>query len=351
MAEEATTEVKKTTPRTIIIRVIIGIVLITAGYFGFKKIMYELHHETTDNAQIEAKLVPILPRVAGYIKTLNVEDYAIVKKDSLLAEIDDTELQLQLREMEADVAQAQTDIENAKASIVNAEASLNSSKSNLDVAQTKKDKALTDFNRDQNLYNDGAITKKQLDDSRSNLDVVNKQFETTKNDVNVSQTRMGVIHAQLNKADAIINLKRVNMEQQKLKISYTKIYATTDGRVGKRNVDLGQFVQAGSPLFTIVNDEDYWVVANFKETQIHHMKLNDAVEIKIDAYPDLTLKGKIIAFSDATGAKFSLLPPDNASGNFVKVTQRIPVRIEIENAAQYKDKLHAGMSLDVSVAY
>ena len=103
--------------------------------------------------------------------------------------------------------------------------------------------------------------------------------------------------------------------------------------------------------FTIINDEAYWVVANFKETQIHHMKLGDEAEIKFDAYPDLTLKGKIIAFSDATGAKFSLLPPDNATGNFVKVTQRIPVKIEIEDAAKYKDKLHAGMSLDVSVAY
>jgi membrane fusion protein (multidrug efflux system) len=348
---EETKEVQKMSPRTIIIRIILGIALLIGGYFGFKKVMYELHHETTDNAQIEAKLVPILPRVSGYIKNIYPEDYTAVKKDSLLVELDDTELQLQLKEMEADLAQAQTDIGNAQASIVNAEASLSETKSNLEVAQTRKDKAHKDYERDQNLYKDEAITKKQLDDSKANEDVVDRQYEASKNDVNVAQTRLGVINAQLKKADAIIQLKNANIEQQKLKISYTKIYATSDGKIGKRNVDMGQFVQAGTPLFTIVNDVDFWVVANYKETQIRHMKIGDEVEISMDAFPSDKLKGKIISFSDATGAKFSLLPPDNATGNFVKVTQRIPVKIEIMDGAKYKDKLHAGMSLDVAVAY
>ena len=348
---EETIGAEKTGAKTIVVRVIIGLVLLVAVYFGGKKVYFELHHESTDNAQIEAKLVPILPRVSGYVKALYPEDYTSVKKDSLLVELDDADLQLQLEEMKADLAQAQTDIANAQASIVNGQASLSETKSNLEVAQTRKDKAHTDYTRDQNLFRDGAITKKQLDDSKSNVDVVDRQYESSKDNVNVAQTRLGVIHAQLKKADAVIKVKQVAIDQQLLKISYTRIYATSNGQIGKRNVDMGQFVQAGTPLFTIVDDQDYWVVANFKETQIHHMKLGDEVEIKIDAYPGLILKGKIISFSDATGAKFSLLPPDNATGNFVKVTQRIPVKIEIEDAARFKDKLHAGMSLDVSVAY
>ena len=348
---EETIGAEKTGAKTIVVRVIIGLVLLVAVYFGGKKVYFELHHESTDNAQIEAKLVPILPRVSGYVKALYPEDYTSVKKDSLLVELDDADLQLQLEEMKADLAQAQTDIANAQASIVNGEASLSETKSNLEVAQTRKDKAHTDYTRDQNLFRDGAITKKQLDDSKSNVDVVDRQYESSKDNVNVAQTRLGVIHAQLKKADAVIKVKQVAIDQQLLKISYTRIYATSNGQIGKRNVDMGQFVQAGTPLFTIVDDQDYWVVANFKETQIHHMKLVDEVEIKIDAYPGLILKGKIISFSNATGAKFSLLPPDNATGNFVKVTQRIPVKIEIEDAARFKDKLHAGMSLDVSVAY
>ncbi len=350
MAETIEVE-KKNGAKTIIVRVIIGIVLAVVLYFGGKKVYYELHHESTDNAQIEATLVPILPRVSGYVKALYPQDYSSVKKDSLLVELDDADLQLQLAEMKADLAQAQTDIGNANASIRNAGASVTETQSNLTVAETRKEKAHTDYTRDLALYKDGAITKKQLDDSKANVDIADRQYEATKNDINVAETRTGISQAQLNKADAIIKFKQIAIDQQLLKISYTKIYATSNGQIGRRNVDVGQYVQAGTPLFTIIDDEDYWVVANFKETQIHHMKLGDDVEIKIDAYPDLVLKGKIISFSDATGAKFSLLPPDNATGNFVKVTQRIPVKIKIEDIAKYKDKLHAGMSLDVSVAY
>ena len=350
MAE--TNEVEtKTGVKTIIFRVVLGLALCVALYFGGKKIIYELHHETTDNAQIEATLVPILPRVSGYVKAIYPQDYATVKKDSLLVELDDADLQLQLAEMKADLAQAQTDIGNANASISNAGASVTETQSNLTVAETRKEKAHTDYTRDLSLYHDGAITKKQLDDSKTTVDIADRQYEATKNDINVAETRTGISRAQLNKADAIIKFKQIAIDQQLLKLSYTKIYATSNGQIGKRNVDVGQYVQAGTPLFTIIDDEDYWVVANFKETQIHHMKLGDEVEISIDAYPDLKLKGKIISFSDATGAKFSLLPPDNATGNFVKVTQRIPVKILIEDVAKYKDKLHAGMSLDVAVAY
>lgn len=342
---------KKTTPKTIITRVVIVLVLCVAGFFGFKKIMYEIHHESTDNAQIEARLVPILPRVPGYIKALYVEDYSTVKKDSLLAEIDDSELQLQLIEMEADLAQAKTDIENARASVVNAQSSVESAKSNLSVVETRRDKAQKDLQRDQNLLSDNAITQKQADDSKSNFDVNSKQYDATKNDINVAQTRVGVAQAQLKKAEAQIALKEARIEQQKLKLSYTKIYATSSGKIGKKNIDQGQFVQAGAPLFTIVNDSDFWVVANFKETQIEHVKLGDEVEVKLDAYPDTPLKGKVVSFSDATGAKFSLLPPDNSTGNFVKVTQRIPVKIQLENPGALKDKLRAGMSVEASIAY
>lgn len=354
MAEEKTTtpeEKPKMTTRTIIIRVIIGIGLLIGAYFGGKKIFYELHHETTDDAQIEAHLIPILPRVSGYIKKLYVEDYAVVKKDSLLAEIDDADLQLQLQEMEADLAQAETDVTNARASIENQQASISASKANLEVAQARLDKAQTDFKRDQGLFNDGAITKKQLDDTRSALDVANKQFTYAKNDVAVAQSKIAVLNSQLSRAQAQIAVRQAEIDQQKLKISYCKIYATSDGKIGKRNVDVGQYVQAGTPLFTIVDDSNYWAVANYKETQLEHLKVGAPVHIKLDAYPDKDIMGKIVSFSDATGAKFSLLPPDNATGNFVKVTQRVPVKITIDDEQKYKDILTAGMNIEASVAY
>lgn len=351
MAEEQQQEKPKTSVRTIIFRVVLVLALITGGYFGVKKIIYELHHESTDNAQVEAQIVTIIPRVSGYIKELYVDDYGMVKKDSLIVELDDADLQLQLAEMEADLAQAETDIANAQASMTNAGASISETNSNLDVSQTKKEKAEEDYQRDQNLFRDGAITKKQLDDSKSNRDVALKQSEASNKDVNVAQTRIGVINAQLKKAQSVIALKQANINEQKLKISYTKIYAPCNGKIGKRNIEEGQYVQAGGPLFSIINDEDYWVVANYKETQIEHIKPNNEAEIVLDAYPDIKMKGKVASFSDATGARFSLLPPDNATGNFVKVTQRVPVKIEIEDMAKYKNILRAGLSVDVSTPY
>ncbi|HTL06827.1 MAG TPA: HlyD family secretion protein, partial [Chitinophagaceae bacterium] len=133
------------------------------------------------------------------------------------------------------------------------------------------------------------------------------------------------------------------------KISYTKIYAPQAGKIGKRNITTGQFVQAGSPLFSIVNDSTYWIVGNFKETQIKKFHEGQEAEIELDAYPDLKLKGTLASVSDATGAKFSLLPPDNSSGNFVKVTQRVPVKINITDVARYRNILRAGLSAYIVV--
>jgi membrane fusion protein (multidrug efflux system) len=127
------------------------------------------------------------------------------------------------------------------------------------------------------------------------------------------------------------------------------VYSPVNGRIGKRNLEVGQYVQPGQPLMTVVNSDRFWVVANFKETQIEKMKIGQEVEIKLDGYPDINITGKVSSFSLATGAKFSLLPPDNATGNFVKITQRVPVKIELEDNAKYKDILKAGLSVDVEV--
>ena len=150
-------------------------------------------------------------------------------------------------------------------------------------------------------------------------------------------------------ADAGMNAdeKKAKIAEIQLKLTYTKVYAPQAGKIGKKNVSEGQYVQAGTPLFSIVNDTTYWVVANFKENQLRKLYPGKEVDIEVDAYPDLKLKGKIESLSEATGAKFSLLPPDNASGNFVKVTQRVPVKIQIEDIDKYKTVLRAGLSVNI----
>jgi len=335
--------------KKIVPRIIISIVLLIAIYVIGGKVYYAMKHEETDNAQVEMRLVPILSRVSGYVDKIHLEDYASVKKGQLMLEIDSTELIMQLNEMKADYEQSLADVDNAKASMTNADAAISYSKGNVDVIALRKEKALADFNRDKNLYEANAITKKQFDDSRSNFDVTMKQLEAGGMDTHVAVTRKNMLQSQLAKCVAQAQLKKARLDQQLLKISYCRVYATSDGNIGKRNVDAGQFTQIGTPLFTIVNNQNMWVVANFKENQIRNIKIGSTVDIKVDGFPGTKIVGKVLAFSDATGSAFALLPPDNASGNFVKVTQRIPVRIEITDVQKYKDILRAGMSVEVSI--
>lgn len=329
--------------------VILGLVLIVAGYFGYTKIKYALGHESTDNAQVETQLIPVLPRVAGYVKSIAIKDYDSVKAGQLLVELDDAELQSQLLQLEADYQAAQADLSNAKAALNNALVALRVNKGEIAINQVKLEKAQKDYTRNKNLFAESAVTQKQLDDARYDYETLAKELDNSHNDLASAESRISVLQAAVQKAAANIEVRKAQIEQQKLKISYTKIYAPQAGKIGKKNIAVGQYVQAGAPLFTIVNDTTYWIVANFKENQITRLHPGMPVDIEVDAYPDLKIKGSVESLSDATGARFALLPPDNASGNFVKVTQRVPVKIAINDMNQYKDVLRAGLSVFVSV--
>ncbi len=327
--------------------IILGIVLLVGGYFGYKQINFALTHETTDNAQIETQITPVLPRVAGYVKSIAVKDYDSVKTGQLVVELDDAELQSQLQEAQADYTQAAVDIINANAAVHNALVSLKVNRGNIDLSDVKQEKALTDYNRDKALYAAEAITKKQLDDSKFMYESSKKTTSNSQNDLGSAQSRIAVLQSSVKKSEAAMAVKQAKIDQIKLKLTYTKIYAPQAGKIGKKNVSEGQFIQAGTPLFSIVNDSTYWVIANFKENQIAALTPNKNVELRVDAYPDEKITGSVASLSDATGAKFALLPPDNSSGNFVKVTQRVPVKIWINDVAKYKNILRAGLSVYV----
>lgn len=341
---ESQSPIKKYLPKVILVAVLgFGV------YFGYTKYKYAITHEDTNNAQVETYFVPVLPRMAGYVRSVNVKDYDLVKKDEIIAEIDSDEAQLVLQELQADLVQSQSDIENARANINNLKVTINSANSNLKANYLRREKAKKDAERDANLLADNAITRKQGDDSRSNAEILSAQYDAGQEDILTTKSRMPILQAALHKAESAVALKNVKIEQQKLRLTYSKVYAPTSGRIGKKTIEAGQFIQAGQPLMTIVQDSNFWVVANFKETQVSSLKIGDMVEMTLNAYPDRIIKGKIVSIAEATGAKSSLLPADNASGNFVKVTQRVPVKIEIMDLEKNKDMLRAGLSLDVSV--
>lgn len=331
------------------IYVILPVLLIAAGIYGWGKIQHAINYESTDNAQIESNATPVLSRIAGYIDSVAVSDYSDVKAGQLVVKLDDREAQLAVSQAQADLAQAEADLATARASLKTIGSSENVASANVDVLRTRLQKAESDLRRDEALYADGAITKRQLDDSRANVVTARSQVVAGNTQTTQASVQTSTAAAQIQKAQALIETRKAALEKAQLQLTYANVYAPASGKVGKTSLQVGQFLQPGQPLFTIVNNEQFWIVANFKETQLKNLKIGQPVEIKIDGYPDRKITGKITSFSEATGARTSLLPPDNASGNYIKVTQRVPVKIDLDNVAQVKDILKAGLSANVDV--
>lgn len=361
--QEGTTTEEKSPIKTYLPRIIIAIVLLVGGYFGYKAYRHSQQYETTDNAQIEGNSAPVLARVAGYIQSVNVDDYAFVKKGQPLVTVDPQEYDVALAQAEADYQQSLADLATAHADLQTAQANARNVAQNARVAQSaaavqaaRRDKAQQDLQRDQNLYKEQSLTRKQLEDSQNNVEVQGRQYTANVEQINLAKTSEGVAQAGITRAQANIQkiqaalkVKQAAVDNAKLRVGYARLTAPIAGKIGRKNVVVGQYVQPGQTLFTIVADSTFWVVANFKETQLEKMQLGQEVDIKLDAYPELEIKGRVSSLSEATGARFALLPADNASGNFVKITQRVPVKIDIQNAEKFRNKLRAGLSVEAEV--
>lgn len=338
------TESKKRSPVPIILAVL---VIGFGGYFGWKALYHAMHYESTDNAQVEGYTVPVMARVAGYVQQVNIGDFQTTDKGRRLIIIDSAEYVIAVRQAEADLAVAQADLENAVSGRGTTGQNKTVAIAGEDLQKVRLEKAQRDLERDRALLKEGSITQKQFDDSQAAYDQAIKQLRSNAEQVRLASVQSGSTEAQIKRAQATIKLRQTALDNARLRLSYVTVYAPASGRVGKISVQPGQFIQPGQTLFTIVDTTKYWVVANFKETQIAKMKVGQPVDLNVDGLPDDKIEGRIASFSDATGARFALLPPDNATGNFVKVTQRVPVRIEIDNAKTLASKLKAGMSVDV----
>lgn len=336
---------KKKNKAVFIVPVIIGL----GAFFGIRAYIHALNYESTDNAQIETNTLPVISRVSGYVDSTGVLDFGDIKAGQLIIKIDDSEYKLAVKQAQADLLSAMADLSFAQSNLGNSSANSGVVKANSDVQKTRLDKAKTDLARDEALFNAGSITKKQFEDSRSNYETTMKQLEANNQQLVLANSQNATSNAQIEKAKATVELRQAMLEQAQLRLTYTRIYSSINGKIGKRNLEKGQFIQPGQSLMTVVSNDVFWVIANFKETQVEHLKAGQPVSIEIDGYPGVEVKGKVESLSEATGARFSLLPPDNASGNFVKVTQRVPVKISIENIKEVQAILKAGMSVDVSV--
>lgn len=307
--------------------------------------------EFTDNAQVKQHLTPVNTRVQGFIKNIYFEEYQPVKKGDTLVVIEDTEYRLKL-------AQAEADYKNAIAGKSAMHTTINTTQNNISVTdavieeqRVRLKNAETDYKRYQELMKEEAVTPQQFDRVRTEYAATKAKYEQL---LRQKQSSMLVKQEQtqrLEQNESEIKLAKAALELAKLNLSYTVICATTDGVTGRKDIHESELVQAGQALVTLVDGTEKWVIANYKETQTTDMKRGQLVDMKVDAIPDIVYKGRIVSISDATGSFYSLIPQDNSAGNFVKVEQRIPVRIEFtdENTEENLQRLRAGMNVECYV--
>lgn len=355
-------EKKKTNKKFIIILLVL---VISGVIYGTSKYIHSLSHEGTDDAQIQKNMNPIIPKVSGYVDKVYVKDNAFVKKGDTLFTIDTRDFQLKIDEASAAVVASEASFEVAKADIGNAMASISASDANvrsaggnIETAKIRLGRITSDFNRYDNLFKNHSITKQQFEqalaakqEAESQVRILQQQEKASSYQKSAIIAKSKVSDKQTEVAAANIKKAKAQLESAKLNLSYTTVTAAIDGQISKIDIQPGQLVQPGQSLFYIINNATAWVIANFKETQLNKMIIGQKVTIKVDAYPDYDFEGEIASFSPATGSIFSLLPPDNATGNFVKTIQRLPVKISLNttNDTEKIKLLRPGMNVNVDV--
>jgi membrane fusion protein (multidrug efflux system) len=335
--------------RKIVFPIILGLVLVGALVFGIKEYTYYSAHTVTDNAQVDADISPVVARVGGYVKEIRFVDNQYVHAGDTLVVLDDRDYQVRLQQTLAALTSQKQTVDVSQVQVNEAKSSIATAEASVEQAKVAVWKAGEDFTRYENLYNDHAITKAQFDDAKAAKESAEAALRVAQTQVPTQTRRVDVNERQVGATASNLASRQADVDYARLQLSYTVVTAPATGIVSRRNIQLGQLVQAGQTLFAVVNANGIYITANFKETQLEPLRIGEKVDITADAYSDSTFHGEIESFSGATGAKFSLLPPDNATGNFVKVVQRVPVRIKFIADSSLVRLLRPGMSVSVVV--
>ncbi len=319
---------KKIKKRKTILSTLLGVVLLSGAGFGINQVTYYDRHVDTDDAHIDADISPVIARIGGYIDSVRFVDNQRVTKGDTLVILDGRDFLVKLEQAEAGFATSGSSAKVNEANIMSAEAAVGAALSDVEAA-----KALVGI----------ASNRAEREEARTHLAAMTARLHA-------AQKQADALRIQLKSTFSAIDLKKADIDYARLQLSYTVITAPVSGIISKRVIQPGQYVQAGQSLFSIVNDTSIYVTANFKETQIQRMRQGQHVELKVDAYPDANYEGEVGSFSPATGSTWSLLPADNATGNFVKVVQRVPVKIAISGNSAEKRMLKPGMNVKAIVS-
>jgi membrane fusion protein (multidrug efflux system) len=375
----------------------IAVVILFAVVASVRYYLYAIAYESTDDAFIEAHVVAVSPKIASYVGRVHLDDNAHVKRGDLLIELDPRDFEARLAQARANLAAAVArhrraeinvkvvdttsgaGLDQARAGVQSAARQVEAARSRLDeahaqvaAADAEATRARADAARYEHLLQYHAVSQQERDRAvaasraaAANLEASQQARQAASDNLNKAESQLGEAKARLASARVApsrVALSRAEVDtgaaevaqaeaevrQAELNLAYTKIYAAESGRITRKNVEPGNFVQIGQTLFSIVPDR-LWVVANFKETQLRYMRPGDRATIKVDAYPDKTFKGHVDSIQAGAGAAFSLLPPENATGNYVKVVQRVPVKIVFDQSPDPAHPLGPGMSVEPQV--
>jgi membrane fusion protein (multidrug efflux system) len=315
-------------------------VLVAVIFYYF---LFVAPYESTDDAFIDGYVTLISPRVSGQVTRLAVTDNQEVKAGDVLMEIDPRDYEAKVAQARADLASAQSQSDQSQAQVKVSEAKVAQAQAAVTAAEAEAQRANDDLKRYQSVES-RAVSKSALDLAQAQARSANANLEAARSQTNAAESEVALAEAGIETATAAIQQAEAKLQQAELNLSYTKIIAPFDGRITARTVQPGNYVQPGQALLALV-PQDIWVTANFKETQLTYMKSGQPVQLSIDAYPNQKFKGNVDSLQAGTGARFSLLPPENAVGNYVKVVQRVPVKIIFDEPLPTNLDIAPGMSV------
>lgn len=336
-----------------IIANIVIIAFILCGICWIASLFIHIGGEHTNNAQIRQNMVTVAARVQGFIKEIRFEEFQPVQKGDTLVLIEDSEFRLRL-------AQAKADYQNALVGKTAMETGISTIQNNLSVTDAGMQEveilmknAEADYNRFKVLLENKAVTQQQFEGVQTKYESLKAKLETMKRQKQSTRLVKTEQTQRLEQNELRIEVAKAALDLAELNLSYTVVLAPCNGTMSRKNIQVGELMMPGKPLFSIVDNTDKWVIANFRETQRENIHLGDKVEIDVDAFPGTTFEGRVEAISNATGAQYSQMPPDNSAGNFVKVEQRIPVKIVFSegNDPKMLEQLGAGMNVECKVLH
>jgi membrane fusion protein (multidrug efflux system) len=328
-----------------LITVIASILVLSGIVLGIWFYIFNKNHEETNDAQVDQYVTPIMARITGYLKEVRYDENQFVHKGDTLIVIDNREYKAHLDMALADVENAKSNINVIEKNVATTSNTTSVRQSQLEAAKTEVWKTKLEYNRYKGLLSEEAATEQQLERVKADYELAKAHYQEVANTIQSAALNTSEASSKIPTAQTVIKSKQAVADNATLFLSYTVITAPYDGWVGKKMIQPGQMIKEGQTLVSIVSKEK-WITANFKETQLQYLSIGQEVELKADAISGKEFTGTIESLSPASGARFSLLPPDNATGNFIKIEQRIPVRIKLKESDQ-TDFLRAGMNVTV----